>query len=309
MKIVISGGTGLIGQRCISHLAQDDNQVIVLSRSPESAPPFPSSVSVVLWDGKTTGDWISRLDGASVIINLAGASIAGKGFFPSRWTQNRREIIRQSRIQVGNAITEGIRSIQNKPDLLIQASAIGYYGTSAGEKISESAPPGSDFVADTCQAWEASTSEVENMGVRRVVTRFGIVLSTRGGALPRLLLPFRLFLGGPMGNGKQWYSWVHIDDVCQAFQFLINNQNLSGAFNITAPDPVQNRTFAALLGKTLNRPSWVPVPGFMMRLIFGDVASVVLEGQRVIPRKLHESGFSFKFPDLENTLKHLLDSP
>lgn len=309
MKIVISGGTGLIGQRCISHFANDGNKIVVLSRSPESAPVFPESVSVVKWDGKNTGDWINELDHASAVINLAGASIAGKGFFPSRWTESRKESILQSRIQVGKAITEGIRSVQNKPDLLIQASAIGYYGTSEKEKFSESDPSGSDFVAKTCQAWEASTREVENMHVRRVIPRLGIVLSHRGGALPRLVLPFRLFLGGPMGNGKQWYSWIHIDDVCRAFHFFIKNREVSGVFNITAPNPVRNQTFASILGETMERPCWIPVPGLMMRLIFGDVASVVLEGQRVLPHRLQKADFTFDYPDLERALRHLLDSP
>lgn len=308
MKIVISGGTGLIGQRCISHFVKDGHEIIVLSRSPESAPRFPASVSVVRWDGKHAGDWVTELDHASAVINLAGASIAGKGFFPSRWSESRKESILQSRMQVGKAITEGIRSVQNKPDLLIQASAIGYYGTSEEETFSESDPPGSDFVAETCQAWEASTRKVENMGVRRVVSRLGIVLSTRGGALPRLVLPFKIFLGGPMGNGNQWYSWIHIDDVCRAFQFFINKEDVSGVFNITSPNPVRNQTFAAVLGKTMKRPSWIPVPGFLMRWIFGDVASVVLEGQQVIPQRLNQTDFSFEYPSLERALGDLLDS-
>ncbi len=309
MKIVISGGTGLIGQRCISHLTMNGNEVIVLSRSPEDAPTFPETVSIVRWDGKSTGDWVKGLDGASAVINLAGASIAGKGFFPSRWTESRKDAILQSRLQVGNAISEGIRSVKNKPDLLIQASAIGYYGTSENNKFSEADPPGSGFIAETCQVWEASTREVETMGVRRVVTRLGIVLSTQGGALPRLVLPFRMFMGGPMGSGKQWYSWVHIKDVCRAFQFFINNQEISGVFNITAPNPVRNQAFATVMGKAMKRPSWIPVPGSLMRLIFGDVASVVLEGQRVTPNRLHEAGFSFAFPELESALRHLLNAP
>ncbi len=309
MKYLISGGTGLIGTRLVHTLADKDHEIIVLSRSPEYAPSFPPHVKTIPWDAETTGDWIDHLNGADVVINLAGESIAGKGFFPSPWTQERKKRILNSRVDVGQALLAGVQEVTQKPNVFIQASAIGYYGTSKDETFSEDSPPGSDFLADTCKAWESSTKPVADYGVSHIITRFGMVLSTKGGAFTRLLLPFRLFLGGPFGDGQQWYSWIHIQDLCNAIYFLSSTPGAQGAYNLTAPHPVRNKTFAKTLGKIVSRPSLVPVPAFLMRWVFGDVSTVVLDGQRVIPQRLTKTGFPFQYPTLEKALRDLLDLP
>lgn len=309
MKIIISGGTGLIGSNLTADLSRNNHEIVILTRSPHRAPEFSNNVNFQKWDGEHVGSWIQSLNGADVVVNLAGESIAGKGFFPSPWTEERRKRIRQSRINIGQALAQGIKEVDHKPQVFIQASAIGYYGTLKNKVVTENNPPGSDFVAKTCIEWENSTKVVEDFGVRRIVTRFGIVLSTEGGALPRLLLPFKFFVGGPMGSGEQWYSWIHMDDVCNALRYLMKQPDKNGAFNLTAPHPVKNKTFARILGKVLSRPSIFPIPGFLMRSLFGDVANVVLEGQRVVPQRLSNMDFTFQFPALEIALRDLLDRP
>lgn len=309
MKYLITGGTGLIGTQLVQSLADEDHEIIVLSRSPKRAPTYPQHVRTVSWDAETTTGWIEYLNGVDVVINLAGESIAGKGFLPSPWTQERKKSILRSRVNVGEALLTGIQKVPQKPLVFIQASAIGYYGTSKENTFSEDSPPGSDFLAETCIAWENSTKPVTDYGVSHIITRFGMVLSTKGGAFPRLLLPFQLFLGGPFGDGQQWYSWIHIQDLCSAINFLSSTPDAQGIYNLTAPHPVRNKTFARTLGTILSRPSFVPVPAFLMKWVFGDVSTVVLDGQRVIPQRLTNTGFSFQYPTLEKALRVLLDRP
>jgi uncharacterized protein (TIGR01777 family) len=190
--------------------------------------------------------------------------------------------------------------------VVVQSSAIGYYGPRGDEDVSEDSAPGDDFLARVCVEWEASTAPVEAMGVRQVVTRTGLLMTTEGGALTRLLLPFKLFAGGPMGSGKQWYAWIHVADELRAIRFLIDNPDASGPYNLTAPNPVTNAQLARAIGRVMRRPSFVPVPGLAMRAAFGEVASVVLEGQRVLPKRLLEAGFEFRFTDVEAALRDLL---
>lgn len=306
MKIIITGGTGLIGSNLVRSMARENHEIYVLTRSPQRSPDFPENVTLAAWDAKSVSDWIAVLEGADAVVNLAGENLAGKGFFPTPWSAERREKIVQSRIKVGQTLTKGIRLVDDRPDVLIQASAINYYGTDQEEVFTEDHPPGSDFLARTCVAWEKSTAQVVDLGLQRVVIRLGMVLSAEGGALPRLLLPFRLFLGGPFGSGEQWYSWIHIDDVSQAIQYLIQHPESGEVVNLTAPHPVKNREFAACVGDILSRPSFVPVPGFLMRWVFGDVSTVVLDGQRVIPRRLQKVNYQFLYPDLEGALRELL---
>ena len=238
---------------------------------------------------------------------MAGASLAGEGFFPTRWTVKRRSVIRESRIQASRAVVEAVALAEQKPRVVVQSSAVGYYGFHGDEVLSEEEEHGSDWGARfTAEEWEPSTAPVEGMGVRRVVARTGVVLSMDGGALPRLLLPFRLFAGGPMGSGDQWYSWIHLQDQVRALRFLIETEEARGAFTLTAPNPTRNGELAKLIGKYLGRPSWIPVPGFAMRLAFGEVADVVLRGQRAVPQRLLDLGFEFRFPDAEAALKDLL---
>jgi uncharacterized protein (TIGR01777 family) len=288
-------------------LVSHGHEVIVLSRSPEQATGLPDGVRVVGWDARTAAGWGHLADGAGAIVNLAGASIAGEGFFPSRWTEENRRIIRESRLNSSRAVVEAVAQAEHKPGVLIQASGVGYYGFHGDELLTEEAAPGDDWGARfTAEEWEPSSSPVEQMGVRRIIARTGVVLSTEEGALPRLLLPFRLFVGGPMGNGKQWYSWISLQDEARALRFLIETEEARGAFNLTAPDPVTNGELAKLIGKVMGRPSWFPLPGFAMRLVFGEVAEVVLQGQRAIPRRLLDMGFEFDFPTAQASLQDLL---
>jgi uncharacterized protein (TIGR01777 family) len=259
------------------------------------------------WDARTAEGWGHLADGAGAIVNLAGASMAGEGFFPTRWTDERQRIIRESRINAGRAVVEAVAQAEHKPRVVIQSSGVGYYGFHGDEIFTEEAGPGDDWGARLAsEDWEPSTVPVEEMGVRRVVVRSGIVLSTEGGALPRLLLPFRLFAGGPMGSGDQWYSWIHLQDEARALRFLIETEEASGAYNLTAPAPTTNGDLAKLIGRIMGRPAFVPVPGFAMRTMFGEVADVVLKGQRAVPQRLLDLGFEFQFATAEAALKDLL---
>ena len=307
MRIIITGGSGLIGRELTASLAADGHEVIVLSRSPERISSLPHSARAEKWDARTADGWGHLADGAGAIVNLAGENLAGSGFFPTRWTPERKRLIRESRLQSGQAIVQAVEAAASKPSLVIQSSAIGYYGVHGDETLTEEAAPGNDFLAKLAMEWEASTEPVESMGVRRAIIRTGIVLSMEGGALQRLLLPFKLFAGGPMGNGRQWYSWIHIKDVMHAIRFLIETPEVEGVFNLTAPNPLTNAALARVIGQVMKRPSFLPVPGFALRLMFGEVATVVLDGQRVLPNHLEALGFTFEFPEAKGALRDLLN--
>lgn len=302
MRVMITGGTGLIGRALIEALHEYDHQVLVLSRNPEKYEDFPYEVEFAQWDAKTTQGWGDQINHVDAVVNLAGENLAGKGFFPSPWTRR----ILNSRLQAGQALNAAIQAAERKPKVLIQASAIGYYGPRGDDIITEESDPGDDFLAQTCVQWEDVTKPVEAMGVRRAIIRTGIVLSTQEGALPRLLLPHRLFVGGPFGNGEQWYSWIHLADEAAAIRFLIENEQAAGPFNLTGPHPLKNKVFSKTLGKVIGRPSWLPIPGFAMRILFGEVATVVLDGQRVVPQKLQALGFEFQYPTAEAAFRNLL---
>lgn len=302
MKVVITGGTGLIGTALAKSLAADKHQVIILSRDPRRRSLSIPGVELVGWDGKTAGEWVAQADGAGAIVNLAGAPI------DERWTDSYKKAIIDSRRNAGQAVVAAVQAMQQKPEVLIQSSAVGYYGTHDDTLITEESPAGTDFLAEVCKLWEDSSAAVEQLGVRRCVTRSGVVLSTRGGALARLLPVFKLFAGGPLGKGKQYMSWIHIGDEIDAIRFLIQTKTAQGAFNLTAPNPVTNKEFSKALGKALGRPSFMPVPGFAPKLLFGEMAMMVLEGQRVIPQRLQQMHYKFRFADPENALRNLLYS-
>ncbi|MEN8197591.1 MAG: TIGR01777 family oxidoreductase [Pseudomonadota bacterium] len=307
MHVVIAGGSGLVGRALTANLISDGRQVTVLSRNParrhSSTPP---SVSFVQWDGRTAGDWIGALNGAGAVVNLAGESIAGEGFFPDRWSADKKNRIRDSRIGAGRAIVQAFEKVERKPAVLVQASAVGYYGPRGDEEVTEDEPAGDDFLSSVCVDWEAATAPVEAMGVRRVVVRVGLVLTPDGGALPRLVLPHKWFAGGYFGHGRQWWPWIHLDDVAAALRFTIDNESAGGPMNFTAPTPVTSRAFGKALGRVMRRPSYAPVPAFAMRLLVGEVASIVLDGQRVVPGRLQALGYTFRFTDLEKALADLL---
>jgi len=302
MKVIITGGTGLIGSALAKSLTQENHEVIVLSRSPKKARNLPPAVQVVEWDGKSARGWGHLADGAEAVINLAGESI-GDG----RWTAERKRRIRNSRLNAGLAGVEAIEAAENKPKVLIQSSAVGYYGPSNGREIAEDTAAGNDFLAQICVEWEESTAAVEDMdGVRRVIIRSGVVLSTEGGAFPRMLLPFKMFAGGPIGSGKQGLSWIHLADQVAAIRFLIEHPDASGPFNLTAPNPLTNAQFGKALGKALHRPAIMPTPSFAMKLAFGEMSLVLLEGQQTVPQRLQELGFTFEFPKAEGALRDLV---
>jgi len=307
MKVTITGGTGLIGSAMLHHLPPEDFEITVLSRSKEGKSKKFPHVEYTHWDVDKNGPWIDKIAQSEVVINLAGENIAGKKFFPSRWTPEKKQRIISSRVKAGNAVVRAINLSRAKPSHLIQASAIGYYPFQADNTIqTEGTHSGSDFLSEVSLAWENSTSQVESLGVRRSIIRIGIVLSPESGALPRLLLPHRLFVGGPFGAGNQWYSWIHIADICNSIKYLLGSGSDSNIYNLTAPNPVSNKDFSKILGQVLSRPSWLPFPGFVMRILFGEVSDVVLKGQRVIPKNLQDSGYSFLFPDLKSALSDLV---
>ena len=307
MRTVITGGTGLIGRELVRRLASDGHQVVILSRNPQNyRKMFGENVQLIQWDGRSMGDWVRHIEAADAVVNLAGESISGVNFLPDRWSVDKKKRIRESRISTGRALVEAIEKVEIKPRVLIQASAVGYYGSTGDALITESSPPGDDFLASVTKEWEASTAPVEALGVRRVVVRIGLVLSTEDGALPRLLLPSRLFAGGWFGSGDQWWPWIHIVDVVSAIQVLIENSAAHGVVNVTAPNPVTNKEFSKALGRVMNRPSLVPVPAFALRTALGEVASTVLGGQRAIPQRLQEMDFVFQYTDIDVALHDLV---
>lgn len=302
MKVIITGGTGLVGTELTADLIRDGHEVIILSRAPETyGKKQLQGIRVEKWDAKTADGWGHLADGADVIVNLAGANV-GEG----RWTPERKKIIIDSRVNAGKAVVEAVSKARQKPALVIQSSGVDYYGVHGEEMINENHPKGEGFLSDVTQVWEDATLPVEEFGVRRVVYRGAPVLSLKGGAFPRILLPFRLFAGGPLGSGKQWFSWIHMRDQIAALRFFIDHPETSGVYNVSAPVPIQNRELARTIGSVMKRPAFFPVPAFMIRLLFGEMAVTVLGGQRVIPDRLEKAGFHFMFPKIEQAVQDLV---
>jgi uncharacterized protein len=301
MRVLIPGGSGLLGRALAAELAADGHEVVLLSRTPGRVGGLPEGVRAVRWDGRTADGWGYLADGSAAIINLAGESIAG-----GRWTTERRTAIVKSRTNAGAAVVEAVKGATVKPKLVIQISGVGYYGPHGSEQLTETDKPGNDFGAQVCVQWEAATAPVEAFGVRRAVIRTGVVLSRDALALRRLALPYRFFVGGPLGSGRQWFSWIHIADYIAGVRFLMAHPEANATFNLSAPGPLTNAEFGKALGKAMGRPSWIPVPAFAMRLLFGEMSSVLLDGQRVIPRRLLDQGFRFRFPDAGSALRDLL---
>lgn len=300
MRVVITGGSGLIGRALTAELAAAGAEVVILSRRPEKVDGLPTGVEVERWDGKTAAGWGHRVAGAAVV-HLAGENIAA-----GRWTDAKKKRIRASRVDSGDAVMQAIEGASEPPRVLLQGSAVGYYGARGDEPVTEATAAGDDFLAGVTTDWEASTDGAERKGVRRVLLRTGVVLSTEGGALPKMLTPFRLGAGGPVGSGDQYMPWIHLADEVGAIRFLLDHPTASGPFNLTAPGPVTNREFARTLGKVLHRPAILPAPAFALRLALGEMADLLLTGQRAVPERLEEMGYSFRFPTLEAALEELL---
>jgi len=309
MRIVITGGTGLIGRALAQSLLADKHAVVALSRNPQYARNMPKGVKVEKWDGRTPAGWGKLADGAEAIVNLAGESIAGQNLLAilfKRWTRKQKRRIIESRQQAGRAVVQAIEEAKQKPKVLIQASAVGYYGVVDNAVLTEDAPNGFDFQARVCWDWETATSHAEVLGVRRVVIRSGLVMSRKGGILPMVVLPFRFFAGGRLGGGRQRFPWVHIDDEVGAIRFLIENPNARGAFNLNAPGVLANAQLAKLIGRVMRRPSFFPAPAFALRLALGEKSTLVLDGWRPSPKRLLDMGYAFKFPDAEPAFRDLL---
>jgi len=302
MRIVITGGTGLIGKALCKQLITDGHLITVLSRTPDRSRDMPAGVRVEEWDGKSTQGWGHLVDGADAVINLAGAGIAD-----APWTERRKQLIRESRIQAGLAVQQAIQEATNKPSVLLQGSAVGYYGQDHGDElITEESPLGKDFLANVCFDWEMSTAPVARMGVRRVILRTGVVLSNDGGAFPKMTLPFKFFAGGPLGNGKQWVPWIHLHDEVRAISHLLTHSKLEGVYNLCAPNPVTNKQFSQIIGSQMGRPALLPAPAFALKAVLGEMSTILLDGQRALPQALDESGFIFVYPTAQEALSQLL---
>jgi uncharacterized protein (TIGR01777 family) len=299
-NILIAGGAGLIGRALSAALARDGHAVYVLSRSPQAAG-LPPGVQAVRWDGRTSDGWVQQAGEADVIINLAGANISR---WP--WTAKYRSLIRSSRVNAGRAIVEALNANTHRPELVIQIAGVGFYGDQGDRKIDETGAPGTGFLASVSRDWEASTQPVTELGVRQVILRSGVVLAEKGGVLAPFLLQTRLYAGGPLGSGKQWISWIHIEDLVDIIRFVMNRQDASGIYNAAAPHPATNAEFGRTLARVLRRPYWLRAPAFALRLLLGGMSAVVLESQRVLPKRLLKMGFEFRYPKLQPALVSLL---
>jgi len=304
MKVVIAGGTGFIGQKLTTQLIAAGESVTLLTRGGQVPGAFKGKVVAQPWDGKSSGGWAPVLDGADVVINLCGEGIANK-----RWSAKQKALLRSSRLEPTQALMQAIRSAKIKPKVWINVSAVGFYGNVAENEVDEKYPQGKGFLAQLCADWEASAREAEMLGVRLVFPRIGIVLGSGKGALQKMIPPFNMFLGGPLGSGQQWFPWIHVQDVVSLILFAIKNDQVQGAFNACAPYPVRMNDFCTTLGHVLNRPSWLSVPAFALKLMLGEMAQMLLGGQKAIPKKMLKMGFKFRYSFVESALISIVSAP
>lgn len=304
MRVFITGGTGLVGTRLKKRLLERGDEVVILTRRP-NAVEKEKNVTAVVGDPMTPGSWADAIQNADAVVNLVG-----EGIFNKRWSPEFKETLIKSRVDstrnVSAALAKNPKKSDGSPKVLVSASAIGYYGPHGGEMLTENSPPGTDMMAKLCVDWEAATSEAKNAGVRVALLRVGVVLDKNGGALAKMLPPFKMFVGGPVGDGKQYMSWIHHDDLVGEILYALDHAHVAGPLNGTAPNPVTNREFSTALGTVLGRPSFMPTPAFMLRLALGEVADVVTKGQRVIPKAPMDAGYKFRFTDVESALKDVL---
>jgi uncharacterized protein (TIGR01777 family) len=291
MRVLLTGGTGFIGTPVAHALRAAGHDVTIVSRRPGFVPE-----KAIPWDG--VRDAMPETD---AVVNLAGTSVAD-----GRWTAERKADIMNSRVDGTRVVVDAIREASKRPTVLVNASAIGWYGARGDEELDESAPAGEGFLAEVCRAWEAAAWPAQDLGVRTVALRIGVVIGRGGGALAKMLIPFRMGLGGPIGNGKQWVSWVHLNDVVGLVLAAVSNEQLTGPVNATAPTPVRNKDLTASLAKAVDRPAFLPVPGFALRLAVGEFADALITGQRVIPAAALAAGYEFKEPDLDAALPPLV---
>ncbi len=306
MKVIVAGATGFIGQTLIARLLENHHEVILLTRAPGKAlAEWGGSVTAVSWDGRSPGAWEEFFEGADGVINLCGESIAAK-----KWTPQQKEKILSSRIESTQAIVQAMEKASRKPAVLVNASGVGFYGPVEGdEPVTEQSPRGSGFLAETCELWEKEALKAESFGVRVALARIGIVLEKDGGALQKMLPPFLYYAGGPLGSGRQWFPWVHRDDVVGMLKYALRDPRVSGPFNACAPEPVTMGDFSKALGRVTGRPSWAAVPAFVLKQLLGEMAEMLLTGQRAVPQKMRSWGYSFRYPDLEPALRAILEPP
>jgi hypothetical protein len=305
MKIAISGATGFVGSRLVERLHTEGHRILVLTRNPTFAqkvfpsPAFPN-LEIIAYTPTVSGTWQDAIAGCNGVVNLAGEPIA-----EGRWTPERKQEILNTRKLGTQKIVEAIAKANPRPSILVNTSAIGYYGTSETASFNEDSASGNDFLSQVCQEWEQEATKVKDTNVRLVILRFGIVLGN-GGALGKMITPFKLFAGGPIGSGQQWFSWIHLDDIVGLIIQSLTKSTMEGVYNATAPQPVRMNDLSTTMGNVMNRPSWLPVPGFAIEAILGDGAKVVLEGQKVLPKRTLESGFEYQYPNLQSALTHIL---
>lgn len=307
MRVVVTGATGFVGQQVVQALIKRGDQVTALVRNPRRVPRSVVThpqVTVVPYTPKAQGDWYRAIEGAEAVIHLAGEPLAN-----GRWTAARKQEIYDSRVVGTQQLVQAIAKAQQRPRVLVSTSAIGYYGTSETETFVETHAPGNDFLAQVCQNWEAAAQAVLPLGVRLVILRFGVVLGYQGGVLAKLLPMFKLYLGGPLGSGQQWFSWIHQQDLVNLILAAIDQETLRGAYNATAPEPLRMAEFCRVLAQVLRRPCWLPVPAVVLQLLLGEAAVVVLEGQRVLPERTLASGFQFQYRSAAAALRDLLKAP
>jgi len=301
-KIIITGATGLIGKKLSDALIDRGDEVIIFTRNRETAKSlFPNAMECVEWNYQHPEQWKSKIENSDAVIHLAGTNV-----FAKRWSDSFKKEILESRELSTKNLVEAIGKSKNKPSVFISASGVGFYGDCGETILNEKSPKGNDFLAKVCEVWESESRKIGEFGIRNVQIRTGLVLSTEDGALKQMLPPFKLFIGGPLGNGKQWSSWLHIADIVGIYLLAIDNKNLSGAINAASPNPVRMEEFAKTLGKVLHRPSLISVPKIVLKIIVGEAAEVVLASQRIDVKKLLKSGYKFKFEILEESLKELI---
>lgn len=300
MKIAITGATGLIGRALSNSLRKDGIEILAITRRRNS---LTSGLKPVLWSPEKGDLDAGRLEGINAVVHLAGESIAG------RWSPAKKERIYGSRVDGTRLLVNGLKSLNRRPSVLVSASAVGFYGNRGDEELDEDSSAGNGFLSEVCQAWEAEVARASELGIRTVSLRTGVVLSSKGGALAKMLLPFKLGMGGPLGNGNQWMSWVHIDDMVSVYRLLIEGDPWSGIVNAAAPQPARQGDFARALGRAMRRPALIPTPAIAVKLALGEMGQrLLLEGQKVLPRRLQDSGYRFQYPELAGALSDVLTS-
>jgi uncharacterized protein (TIGR01777 family) len=301
MKIIVTGASGLVGSALVPALITQGHQVTALVRRVSKHKP-QANVTEVEWEPAT-----GQLDAARLVGHDAAVHLAGEPIAAGRWTAAKKQRIRASRVESTRLLADTLARLQTRPRVLVCASAIGYYGTRGAEVLTEASAPGNDFLSEVCREWEAAAEPARAAGIRTVHLRFGIVLSKEGGALAQMLTPFQLGIGGPIGNGRHYMSWLALDDAVGMIEHALTDENLAGAVNAVAPQPVTNSEFAKTMGRVLGRPALLPMPAFALRFALGEMAdALLLSSARVAPERLQAAGYQFKYPQLEGALRHVL---